>query len=581
MKKIIKYREITDNKTVLSKDLHPVLNRVYLHRGVKHMGELDRSLNALLPYQDLSGIEQAVQYLAAGLSEQKHFMIVGDFDADGATSTALAVSCLRVFGAKQVSYLVPNRFEYGYGLTPEIVAVAAEKKPDIIITVDNGIASYAGVIAANQAGIQVIVTDHHLPGAELPPAAAIVNPQKLGDKFACKNLAGVGVIFYVMLALRSYLREIDWFKTQQLQEPNMAQFLDLVALGTVADLVPLDQNNRIMVHHGVQRIRQGKARLGIQALLAVSGRQAERLIAADLGFAIGPRLNAAGRLTDMTLGIECLLSEDSNRAQRLASQLNTLNDERRLIEQDMQKQAFDTLAKLPVLNNAQQDLPLGICLFEESWHQGVIGLLASRVKDKAHRPTIIFAPGNNAIEIKGSARSIPGLHIRDVLDAIATKHPHLISKFGGHAMAAGLTINRDVYKEFCQAFIAEVEQQLNPADLARNLLTDGELENHEFTIDLAEQLREAGPWGQAFPEPVFAGRFKLADNWLVGNKHLKLILNSAREPVQFINAIAFNINQDEWPNARAEYVYIAYRLDINEFQGKRELQLIVEQLEVQ
>lgn len=579
MKKRIKRRHIPNSDFSLNDELHPILQRIYLARGVQSPEELERNLKHLLPYQSLLGIELAANHLADAVMTQKRIMVIGDFDADGATSTALAMSALRMFGAKNINYLVPNRFEYGYGLTPEIVAVAAKSQPDYIVTVDNGISSNAGVLAANAAGIKVVITDHHLPGTELPKAAAIVNPQQSGDKFPSKNLAGVGVIFYVMLALRGTLRAKNWFVNQSIPEPNMATLLDLVALGTTADLVPLDHNNRIMVYQGLQRIRSGKARAGIQALLAVAGRQADRLVASDLGYSIAPRLNAAGRLTDMSVGIECLLSDDYNRAHNLAMQLNTLNEERRLIERDMQQQAFAELANLPLLNDETISLPLGICLFDESWHQGVIGLLASRIKEKVNRPTIIFAPGNNATEIKGSARSIPGLHIRDVLDAIASQHPNLICKFGGHAMAAGLTLQRDVYTKFCAAFALEVKRHLDNVDLSGELQSDGELKSSDFCLQLVEQLRDAGPWGQAFPEPLFDGQFKLVDQRLVGGKHLKLVLAIDNVQHQLVDAIAFNIDSDNWPNHRAQSVHAAYRLDINEYQGRRNLQLIIEQLD--
>lgn len=577
MKKTIVRRTPPTQIPALSDGLHPLLQRIYLSRGIQSKDELERGLTHLLPYQDLMGIERATDCLAEAVVNQKRLLIIGDFDADGATSTAVAVCALRSLGAKHVDFLVPNRFEYGYGLTPEIVAVAKERQPDVIITVDNGIANHEGVLAAKSAGITVVVTDHHLPGHELPLADAIVNPQQVGDRFASKNLAGVGVIFYVMLALRHRLREIKWFADQNIAEPNLAQLLDLVALGTVADLVPLDKNNRILVYQGVQRIRLGKARPGIYALLTIAGRSPERLIAADLGYAVAPRLNAAGRLTDMSLGIECLLSDDADQARRLAAKLNTLNDERRLIEQEMQTQAFVELKKLQMLNDKNTVLPAGVCLFDEAWHQGVIGLLASRVKERFHRPVIIFAPSNEE-ELKGSARSISGLHIRDALAAIDSRYPKLIKRFGGHAMAAGLTLSRTNHPAFCRAFAEEIARHLDPEKLQGEIHSDGELAAADFQLGLAEQLREAGPWGQSFPEPLFDGRFKVLQQWLVGGKHLKLTL-SAENSTQTIDAIAFNVERDSWPNQRLEYIYAAYRLDVNEYQGRKNVQLIVEQLE--
>lgn len=575
MKKTIARRPL---KNSFDADLHPVLQRVYAARGLESITDLERDLSRLLPYQALNGITHAAKYLAQAIADDKRMLIIGDFDTDGATSTALAVSALKSFGAKQVHYLVPNRFEFGYGLSPEIVAAAVQQSPDIIITVDNGISSHAGVDAANALGINVIITDHHLPGKTLPQATAIVNPQQVGDEFPSKNLAGVGVIFYVMLALRCELRERNWFVQQNIEEPNMGQFLDLVALGTVADLVPLDHNNRILVHQGISRIRAGKARAGIQALLAIAGRQSSQMVASDLGFSVAPRLNAAGRLADMTLGIECLLSSDLNRAREMAVQLSLLNDERRQIEREMQAQAFAELNKLQSLET-KKDLPTGLCLFDEDWHQGVIGLLASKVKDFLYRPTIIFAPGNTAEELKGSARSIPSLHIRDVLDAVATQHPGLICKFGGHAMAAGLSLNRDNFAAFAKAFNLEVERRVDAAALQNMLYTDGNLLADEFSLSLAEQIRSAGPWGQAFPEPIFDGEFKLLQQRIVGDRHLKLSLTPAGS-TKVLDAIAFNVNTKEWPNHRADRVQAAYRLDINEYLGRVSLQLIIEQLEV-
>lgn len=557
--------------------LHPILQQIYAARDVRSCAELEKDLKHLLPYQNLSGMTSAVELLITALNKQQHILVIGDFDADGATSTALAVSALRALGVQQVNYLVPNRFEFGYGLTPEIVQVAAQTKPDMIITVDNGISSFAGVAAAKSLGIKVIITDHHLPTDSLPMADAIINPQLPGDQFASKNLAGVGVIYYLMLALRAELRNQNWFLSQNLSEPNMAQFLDLVALGTVADIVPLDHNNRILVHQGIQRIRAGKARVGIQALLAAAGRRAERLTTMDLGFAIGPRLNAAGRLTDMSLGIECLLTTDLNRAQELAVQLNALNEERRLIEQQMQKQAFAIVDKLKDITPqlAVEKISYGICLFDEEWHQGVIGLLASRVKDYTHRPVIAFAPGAKK-ELKGSARSIAGLHIRDVLANISIQQPDLIEKFGGHAMAAGLTIKRENYISFSAIFDAEVRRLLKPQDLCAQIETDGQLNTDDFTLAFAELIKEGGPWGQAFPEPVFDGKFKIMRQNLVGGKHLKLCL--ATENNFLLEAIHFNVDLENWPNPNLEYINLAYRLDINEYRGEKKLQLIIEEL---
>lgn len=570
-KKIVRHSSVEAQSSL--GDLHPVLQRVYSARKITCEAELSRELNGLLPFNALKGIDTATARLVEAIQAQQHILIVGDFDADGATSTALAVSALRAFGAKQVSYVVPNRFEYGYGLSPGIVDVAKQHNPDLIITVDSGISSHAGVDHANELGIEVMITDHHLPPDTLPAACAIVNPNQRGDDFPCKCLAGVGVIFYVMLALRAGLQKIEWFSKNNIALPNMAQFLDLVALGTVADVVPLDKNNRILVHQGLRRIRAAKARPGINALLTVSGRQRETLRATDLGFAIGPRLNAAGRLEDMTEGVTCLLAEDEATAQVLAQRLDDLNKERRLIEAKMKEEAFDVVDKL----HLNQQLPHGVCLYQEEWHQGVVGLVASRVKEKVHRPVIAFAKSEEGV-LKGSARSIPGLHICDVLSDIATKHPTLISKFGGHAMAAGLSLPLERYEDFSQAFADQVRERLNEEDLQPKLPSDGDLSLEEVNLPFAELLQNAGPWGQGFPEPIFDGAFKLVGQRVVGERHLKLVLQMPGSE-QYIDGIMFNINLEEWPNHHCQQVHLAYRLDINEYQGRRKLQLLVEQME--
>lgn len=553
-------------------DVHPVLARVFAARDVTAATQIDHALDQLLPYHALSGIERAANFLADALIAKKKFLILGDFDADGATSCALAVRALRMLGVAHVEFLVPNRFEYGYGLTPEIVAVAAQRSPDVLITVDNGISSIDGVRAARAAGMCVVVTDHHLPGAVLPDADAIVNPNQHGDIFPSKNLAGVGVIFYVMLALRAQLRERKWFETQNIEAPNLARLLDLVALGTVADVVPLDRNNRVLVQQGLARMRKNQISAGIRALLHMAGRRCERLIAADLSFAVAPRLNAAGRLEDMALGVECLLTDDEDRAQTLAARLDELNRDRREIETQMKEQALAAMRTLQ-LNEQARELPVGLCLFDPAWHQGVIGLLAARVKEKYHRPVIAFAPSSDT-EIKGSARSISGVHIRDVLDAVAARHPDLLQKFGGHAMAAGLTLKRADYERFSQAFDDEVRRILNPDDLRAVIHSDGELNSADVNLELAELLRYAAPWGQGFPEPIFDGEFELVQQRVVGEKHLKLVL---RVPggQNLLDAIAFNTSAAGWPN-NTRRVTAAYRLDVNEYQGKRSAQLIIE-----
>jgi single-stranded-DNA-specific exonuclease len=484
----------------------------------------------------------------------------------------LAVAALRAFGGRHVDYLVPNRFEYGYGLTSEIVALATDAKPDLIITVDNGISSLEGVATARALGIATLITDHHLAGRELPLADVIVNPNQPGCGFPSKYLAGVGVIFYIMLALRAELRARGWFA--QRPEINLAQYLDLVALGTVADVVPLDRNNRILVAEGLRRIRGSHCRPGILALLEVASRQPQSVVAADLGFAVGPRINAAGRLEDMSIGIECLLCEDLATARAQAARLDQLNQDRRVIQQDMQAEAIQILAKLSLGESA--DTPVAMTLYQSGWHQGVIGIVASRIKELLHRPTIAFADGD-AGELKGSARSIAGIHIRDILDAVATRHPGLVTRFGGHAMAAGLTLQRTAYREFATAFVAEVARHAQDVQLQAVIESDGELSPDELQLALATELRLAGPWGQHFQEPTFDGRFAVVSQRLVGQKHLKLVLTPAGSGT-LVDAIAFNIDLAIWPDSAVEQVEIAYRLDVNEFRGQRSLQLMVEHL---
>ena len=555
--------------------LPPLLGRLYAARGITDARELDRSLNSLLPFETLSGIAAAVGLLQQALREGQRILVVGDFDADGATSTALALRALRLMGATSVDYLVPNRFEYGYGLTPEIVAVAAERQPDLLITVDNGIASLDGVAAAKGHGMRVLITDHHLPGDELPAADAIVNPNRPGDAFPAKGTAGVGVIFYVMLALRARLRETGWFAARGMAEPNLAGLLDLVALGTVADVVPLEHNNRILVAQGLARIRRGQCCPGITALARVARRDPARLVAADLGFALGPRLNAAGRLQDMALGIECLLADDPDTALQLAQRLDAINRERREIEAEMQAEALAILDQMALADDAE--LPVGLCLFEPHWHQGVIGILASRVKERLHRPVIVFAETGDG-ELKGSARSVPGLHIRDALDAVARRHPDLLNRFGGHAMAAGLSLARTDLERFSAAFDAEVRRHLGDGDLSHEILSDGELAGDELSLATAESLRAGGPWGQGFPEPLFDGVFDVVSRRIVGEKHLKLALRP-RGGEAIVDAIAFNTVDHDWP-AGTRQVELAYRLEVNEYNGRRSAQLLVEHLQV-
>ncbi|MDO6783922.1 single-stranded-DNA-specific exonuclease RecJ [Neptunomonas phycophila] len=550
------------------------LARIYASRGVQSQAELGRNLKELLPDSEMKGMNEAVARLSHAIVSNESMLIVGDFDCDGATSTAVAILGLRMMGAAQVDYLVPNRFEYGYGLSPEIVEVAHTQSPSLLITVDNGISSVEGVARARSLGMDVVVTDHHLAGDQLPDAATIVNPNQPGCGFPAKSTCGVGVIFYVLIALRRALQQQGWFEQQGLAVPNLASLLDLVALGTVADVVALEHNNRVLVHQGLKRIRAGQARPGLLALIEISGRQKERLVASDLGFAIAPRLNAAGRLEDMSIGIECLLSDDADYARDLAQSLDQLNLERRGIEQEMQQQALQLLDQIPLDEN---QLPYGLCLYDEAWHQGVVGILASRIKERTHRPVIAFARGDNG-DIKGSARSIPGLHIRDALATLNARHPGLISKFGGHAMAAGLTLNSGALDQFKVAFDQAVREQLSADDLDQRIETDGELSASEMSLELAERLREAGPWGHHFPEPLFDGQFSVLQQRIVGQRHLKLVLMDAKTGIS-VDAIHFNADMDCWPDQAIVSVRAVYKLDVNEFRGQRNVQLMVDYIE--
>lgn len=550
--------------------VHPVLQRLYAHRGIGDNHELARSAQQLLPYQLLKGMPQAVALLLEARAAQQRILIVGDFDADGATSTATLLAGLRALGFANVDFLVPNRFEYGYGLSVEMAELALQHGAELIVTVDNGISAIEGVARAKAAGVRVLVTDHHLAGAELPDADAIVNPNQPGCEFPSKALAGVGVAFYLLLALRAALREQGAFAA--MAEPNLADLLDLVALGTVADVVPLDRNNRILVHQGLQRIRSGKVRPGIQALIDVANRKAQKLTAQDFGFALAPRLNAAGRLDDMSIGIACLLSPDINNARRLAAELDSLNLERREIEQGMQTEAMAALSRLS-LNST--DLPSCLCLYQHDWHQGVIGILAGRVKEAWHRPVIAFARGDNG-ELKGSARSVAGVHMRDLLEAVSTAEPGLIKKFGGHAMAAGLTIAEAQFDVFVQALSQQAGRFIQPEHLTAVVYSDGELQSQELDLSLAQLLQQAGPWGQAFPEPVFHGRFKLVQQRLLAEKHLKMLLQGSDG--KLFDAIWFNADIKSWPNPQIQQVELAYQLDINEFRDQQNLQLLVRHL---
>ena len=549
----------------LPDDLPPVLRRVYAARGIRDAEELALGLDRLPGYETLADIQSAAALLHEALAADRRILVVGDFDADGATATALAVDALRAFGATRVDYLVPDRARHGYGLSPAIVEVARAHEPDLIVTVDNGIASVAGVAAARAAGSRVLITDHHLPPAELPDADAIVNPNRVDCGFQCKSLAGVGVLFYVMLALRARLRDAGWFAGRD--EPALADYLDLVALGTVADVVPLDRTNRILVAQGLKRIRAGRTRPGLLALANAAGRDPGRLTAADIGFGLAPRLNAAGRLENMALGVECLLAPDGGSAREAALTLEGLNAERRERQARMQDAAF---AALDGLEPGAGGLPAGLCLHRPDWHEGIVGLVAGRVRERYHRPTVAFADAG-AGGLKGSARSIPGVHIRDVIENLAIRHPGLIDRFGGHAMAAGLTLPVDRFEAFRDAFAEEVARWASEDMLEGAILSDGELSDAELGLEIAYALREGGPWGAGFPEPVFDGVFAVLDQRIVGERHLKLRL--ATDGGRAVDAIAFNHDREAPERVRA-----VYRLDVNRYQGIDSVQLVIEHI---
>ena len=566
---------------------------ILISRGIQAPKDLDYGLHGLIPPSQLLNTECASAHIFDSIKENKSILIIGDFDADGATSSALMVRALTLFGAKHVDFLVPDRFKFGYGLSEKLVDFAAKKNPDLIITVDNGIANHRGVAKANSYNIPVIITDHHIAAETLPDALAIVNPNQPADDFPSKNLAGVGVAFYLMLALRSLMRSNNWFKDNKIDEPNLAELLDLVALGTVADVVVLDKNNRILVDQGLRRIRAGKACDGINALLDVALKKIDQCRSTDLGFAIGPRLNAAGRLEDMSVGIECLLSDSPQEAHKIASRLDHLNRKRRSIEQDMLQQANQDLAAyyeqqketsgLSGPAGAKPDArPTTLCLFDPKWHQGVIGILASRVKDRINRPVIVFAKGEQENDIgqsiiKGSARSVQGVHIRDLLALIDSRNPELIIKFGGHAMAAGLSIRESDYEKFATLLHAYADELMGDEKILDEIQTDGNLKDSDFTLSFAKQLKSISPWGQGFPEPLFDDAFEVVSQRIVGEKHLKLILQKG---TLTIDAIHFFFNE-QLKIEDGDIVHIVYKLDVNEFRGNQSLQLIVDQIEVE
>ena len=564
-------REVTGAS--LSSDLHPVIDRIYRGRNIANLDDLENGLKGLTHFNVLKGMPQAAQILANAVVQNKRIIIVGDFDADGATSTSVCILALRAMGYQNVDFLVPNRFDFGYGLSVPIVDEAAKQRAEVIVTVDNGISCIDGVTHAKSLGMQVVVTDHHLPGDVLPPADAIVNPNQPGCEFPSKNLAGVGVAFYIMLALKAELQQQGHFEKAGVAPPNLASLLDIVAVGTVADVVVLDKNNRILVHQGLQRIRAGKCRPGIKALVEVANRDCAHLTSTDLGFVVGPRLNAAGRLDDMSQGIACLLEDETIQARMIAAELDALNKERREIETGMKAQAEIVLEQMAL---DEGDMPSALVVYREDFHQGVIGIVAGRLKEKYLKPVIAFAHQDDEI-IKGSARSIPGVHIRDVLDEVNTRYPGVIEKFGGHAMAAGLSLPVAKLQDFEQAFVDIARAHMAKLDGNHALLSDGDLSSKELCLPFAHLLRQAGPFGQGFESPLFDGEFALLDQRLVGQKHLKMVLKS--DGANEVDAIAFNVDLKSWPNAMVKRVHIAYRLDINVFRGQETVQLIVEQIE--
>lgn len=571
MKKLIKRREIPIGNSVSN---HPLLDRLYRARHIQNTKELDRTLKSMLNPNQLYGIEQAVNLLVEAYQQQQKIVIVGDFDADGATSTALSVLALRQLGFADVDYLVPNRFEQGYGLSIPVAEMAIEKGVQLLMTVDNGVSSFDGVAFLKEKGIRVLVTDHHLPPETLPPADAIVNPNLSQCHFPSKSLAGVGVAFYLMLAVRAKFRELGIFTAET--QPNFTDLLDLVALGTVADVVPLDQNNRILAYQGLMRIRARRCRPGIIALAEVANRNVEQFTSSDLGFCIGPRLNAAGRLDNMSIGVELLLANEMSKARELALDLDELNQTRKEIEAGMKLEAIKICQNLTALF---KELPYGITLYQPDWHQGVLGIVSSRVKDQYHRPVIAFTQDSEGI-LKGSARSIEGLHMRDVLERIHSQHPNMILKFGGHAMAAGLSIREEHFADFQHLFNQTVADWFDEEHMQSIIWTDGELNSNEFNLETAELIKSVGTWGQGFPEPCFDGEFKILDQRAIGqNKnHLKMLL----EPKQgggLLDAIAFNIDTRLYPDLSIKQARLAYKLDINEFRGNRSVQLLVDYIE--
>ncbi len=566
-------RRTVPSECDLPDSMHPVMRRVYAGRNISSYRELDYSLTNLLPFDKLKNIDAAAALLIDALCANKRILIVADYDADGATACAVALRGLSMLGARQAMYMVPDRVKQGYGLSVDVARQALEFEPDLLVTVDNGISSLAGVDFARSAGVDVLITDHHVPGKQLPVANVIVNPKQPGDQFPSKCIAGVGVMFYVLLAVRAGLRNANWFEQQGTEAPNLAPLLDLVALGTVADVVEMDFNNRILVGQGLRRIRARRCSQGVLALIRIAGREPEKMTSADLGFALGPRLNAAGRMADMSLGIECLLTDNFSDGVNLALQLDKFNRERKHVQAEMQEQAGAHLRAITGLDQAE--LPFGLCLYDPDWHQGIIGILAGRLKETVNRPVIVFAPAGAGL-LKGSGRSIPDIHLKDVLEALAAQHPQLIKGFGGHAMAAGLSIMESDYAQFKQLFDAQLRRLTGGRIPAAELLTDGKLAAAEISLDLAGEIETGGPWGHGFPEPLFDDDFTVVDAKTVAERHLKLKLlaDGAQHPV---DAISFNTDP-EAIDSSAPTQRIVYRLAINDYNGEQTPQLIVQHI---
>ncbi len=567
-------RRVVSSECGLPDFIHPVMRRVYAARNISSMRELDYSLTNLLPFGMLKNIDAAADLLIDAIHADKRILIIADYDADGATACAVALRGLCLLGAKQVVYLVPDRVKHGYGLSTDVARLALKSEPDLLVTVDNGISSLAGVDFARNAGVDVLITDHHLPGKELPAASVIVNPNQPGDRFPSKCIAGVGVMFYLLLAVRARLRDTNWFAAQELQVPNLAPLLDLVALGTIADVVELDFNNRILVRQGLVRIRARRCSQGVMALIRVAGSVPEKITSADLGFLLGPRLNAAGRMADMRLGIECLLTDNFSHAVSLALQLERFNRERKHVQAEMQEEAEAHLRR--IAEPDQGELPFGVCLYDAGWRQGIVGVLAGRIKELVNRPVIVFASAGEGL-LKGSGRSLPGIHLKDVLEALAVQHPRLIERFGGHAMAAGLTIREADYAEFKELFDAQVRSSTAGRLPGAEIVTDGKLARADISLELAEEIENAGPWGQGFPEPLFDDVFSVAGTRLVGGKHLKLklIVEGQEQPV---DAISFNTDENAVA-ADAENLRMVYQLAVNRYNGYQTPQLIIRHIQ--